>query len=104
MKKHLVGILLSISAAQAETNITLSKDTTIIGRLSQEKNKLIIHSTTGHKLIVPTGTCWDLSKEAAEIELTGTVELVVEQGAKISGNGGILRCKDAAKFIVKRSN
>lgn len=99
---YLLSVLLSTMLISAPHTMVLDKDHIITQPLSHNGEKLIIRSDSNKNLVVRQGTTWDLRKEAGEIEVAGNACLVIEQGAKIIGHGGIVRFKDDAHCIVKK--
>ena len=66
--------------------------------------KLVITSKKGHAVIISEGSIWDLSSFSDKnkiIEFAGNARLVVQPGATLQGNGGVLRFTDTAQWICK---
>jgi hypothetical protein len=97
----LASLVFGAAGLVADQTIMLQNDHQVTRPLSKSSEKLIISSTTGNSLVVKKGTSWDLRKEAKEIEIAGNACLIIEPGAKIIGNGGVLRFKDTSRCIMK---
>ena len=67
--------------------------------------KLIIKSSTARSIIIDKNSTWDLSSFSGKnksIEFAGNARLICRPGAKLIGNGGVLRFTDSSQWIVRK--